>query len=107
MKSKESIFKHRIINNIIGFHFVVGICAIIISLGVSTKCNATISDSLYIYSDYTNSSQYKQYFEKDNYEWYEQDNPDYEKRYLYGKFEGNMKNSYGESIFFCWSQVIL
>lgn len=80
MKFKESISKHRIINNKIGFYLVTIICTIIVSLGVSTKCNAAVSDLAYIKSNTTSAdNEYKQYFEKDNYEWYGQYNPDYKK----------------------------
>lgn len=51
MKFKESISKHRIINNKIGFYIVTIICTIIVSLGVSTKCNAAVSDLAYIKSN--------------------------------------------------------
>lgn len=51
MKFKESISKHRIINNKIGFYIVAIICTIIVSLGVSTKCNAVVSDLVYIKSN--------------------------------------------------------
>ena len=65
MKSEKSISKHRIINNKIGFYIVTILCTIIVSLGVSTKCNAAVSDLAYIRSNTTSwENEYKQYFEK-------------------------------------------
>ena len=99
MKFKESISKQRIINNKIGFYLVTIICTIIVSLGVSTKCNAAVSDLVYIRSNTTSwENEYKQYFEKDNYEWFSQYNPDYEKRYSNVDREESGENSYGESL---------
>ena len=65
MKSEKSISKHRIINNKIGFYIVTILCTIIVSLGVSTKCNAAVSDLAYIRSNTTSwENEYKLYFDK-------------------------------------------
>ena len=99
MKSEKSISKHRIINNKIGFYIVTIICTIIVPLGVSTKCNAAVSDLAYIRSNTTSwENEYKQYFEKDNYERCIQYNPDYLNRYSYGDWELKAENSHGENL---------
>lgn len=99
MKSEKSISKHRIINNKIGFYIVTIICTIIVPLGVSTKCNAAVSDLAYIRSNTTSwENEYKQYFEKDNYERCIQYNPDYLNRYPYGDWELKAENSHGENL---------
>lgn len=99
MKFKESISKHRIINNKIGFYIVTIICTIIVSLGVSTKCNAAVSDLAYIRSNTTSwANEYNQYFIKDNYGESGCYPPDYEKRYSYGDWEMKAENSHGETL---------
>ena len=106
MKSEKSISKHRIINNKIGFYLVAGICTIIVSLGVSTKCNAAVSDLAYIKRNTTSwLYEYKQYFIKDNYEEPGGYPPDYEKRYSIVDREESGENSYGESLWLNYSRL--
>lgn len=83
MKNNELVFRHKISNNKVVFYLMACAFAIIISLGVSAKCSAALSDLVYIYNqpDYE-LGRNEYYYKKYNYEDILMENPDsIEKRY--------------------------
>lgn len=80
MKNNELVFRHKISNNKVVFYLMACAFAIIISLGVSAKCSAAVSDLEYIYN-HTDFEQGKSeyYYKKYNYEDIQYVNPDSKK----------------------------
>lgn len=80
MKNNELVFRHKISNNKVVFYLMACAFAIIISLGVSAKCRAAVSDLEYIYN-HTDFEQGKSeyYYKKYNYEDIQYVNPDSKK----------------------------